>query len=192
MQKLHKNQYVLDNQLLTLGCNWILHWFDIADRQFDIRQVRKGGWGFVNKRDCQPWPRPWPWYGYNPVSSSPIRARHWTRCSTSASDEHRFVYSRNEPFHLLRFFNYLQGSSTSKVALAILRQHRKKKFYLNLINHSFIFIALIQIENPSHSEKIFDWMKENNLFERLFLIQTKDLFESNNISLIHTKYFWSR
>ena len=31
-------------------------------------------------------------------------------------------------------------------------------------------------------------MKENNLFGRLFLIQTKDLFELNNICLIQTKY----
>ena len=32
-------------------------------------------------------------------------------------------------------------------------------------------------------------MKENDLFERLFLIQTKELFELNNISSIQTKYF---
>ena len=31
-------------------------------------------------------------------------------------------------------------------------------------------------------------MKENNLFERLFLIQTKDSFELNNIYLIQTEY----
>ena len=37
-----------------------------------------------------------------------------------------------------------------------------------------------------------DWMKENNLFGRLFLIQTKDLFESNNICLIQAKYLWAK
>ena len=31
-------------------------------------------------------------------------------------------------------------------------------------------------------------MNENNLFERLFLIQTKDSFELNNICMIQTKY----
>ena len=31
-------------------------------------------------------------------------------------------------------------------------------------------------------------MKENNLFERPFLIQARDLFELNNICLIQTKY----
>ena len=35
-------------------------------------------------------------------------------------------------------------------------------------------------------------MKENNLFERLFLVQTKDLFELNNICLIQTKYPWDK
>ena len=35
-----------------------------------------------------------------------------------------------------------------------------------------------------HPEKRFNWMKENNLFERLFLIQIKDLFVLNNLDLI--------
>ena len=58
----------------------------------------------------------------------------------------------------------------------------------------------------SFSEKIFDWIKENYLFESIFLIQTKDLielsrisliqtkdlFELNNICLIQTKYLWAK
>ena len=35
-------------------------------------------------------------------------------------------------------------------------------------------------------------MKENNLFERLFLVQTKYLFELNNICLNKTKYLWAK
>ena len=35
-------------------------------------------------------------------------------------------------------------------------------------------------------------MEENNLFERLFLIQTNDLFQLNNICLIQTKYLWTK
>ena len=35
-------------------------------------------------------------------------------------------------------------------------------------------------------------MKENNLFERLFFIQKKDLFELNNICLIQTEYLWAK
>ena len=34
-------------------------------------------------------------------------------------------------------------------------------------------------------------MVENNLFESLFLIQTKNSFELNNICLIWEKYFWA-
>ena len=37
------------------------------------------------------------------------------------------------------------------------------------------------IHRKFHSEKRFDGIKENNLFERLFLIQTKDLFWWNGI-----------
>ena len=33
-------------------------------------------------------------------------------------------------------------------------------------------------------------MKEINLFKRFFFIQTKDLFELNNICLIQTQYIW--
>ena len=43
-----------------------------------------------------------------------------------------------------------------------------------------------------HSEKRFDWIKENNLFEVLFLIQTKVSFELNNIYFIERKYLWSK
>ena len=35
-------------------------------------------------------------------------------------------------------------------------------------------------------------MKENNLFKRLFLIETKYLFELNNICLIQTEYLWAK
>ena len=35
-------------------------------------------------------------------------------------------------------------------------------------------------------------MKENNLFNDLCFIQTKDLFELNNIFLIPTKYLWAK
>ena len=35
-------------------------------------------------------------------------------------------------------------------------------------------------------------MKENNLFERLFFIRTKDLFELNNIWLIQSKNPWNK
>ena len=35
-------------------------------------------------------------------------------------------------------------------------------------------------------------MKEIILFERLALIQTKNLFELNNICLIQTKYLWTK
>ena len=34
-------------------------------------------------------------------------------------------------------------------------------------------------------------MKENNLFERIFMIQTKDLSELN-ICLIQRKYLWDK
>ena len=35
-------------------------------------------------------------------------------------------------------------------------------------------------------------MKENILFERLSLIQTKYLFELNNICLIQINYLWAK
>ena len=35
-------------------------------------------------------------------------------------------------------------------------------------------------------------MEENNFFKGLFFIQTKDLFELNNICLIQTKYLRSK
>ena len=41
-----------------------------------------------------------------------------------------------------------------------------------------------QILKVLHSEKRFDWMKENHLFERLSLIQRNDLFELNKICLM--------
>ena len=58
----------------------------------------------------------------------------------------------------------------------------------------------------SHSEKRFDWIKENDLFERLSLIQRNDLFKWNKICLIQrndlfkwnkicliqTKYLWTK
>ena len=39
-------------------------------------------------------------------------------------------------------------------------------------------------------KKILMNEKKNNLYERLFFIQTRDLFEFNNICLIQTKYIW--
>ena len=43
-----------------------------------------------------------------------------------------------------------------------------------------------------YREKRFDWVKENNMFEKLSLISKNDLFELNNIFLIQTKYFWAK
>ena len=49
-------------------------------------------------------------------------------------------------------------------------------------------MKIIQNFVHMHSEKIFDWMKENNFFGSLFVIQTKDLFKLNEICLIQTKF----
>ena len=44
----------------------------------------------------------------------------------------------------------------------------------------------------AHSQKRFDWIKENNFFERLSLIWRNDLFELNNIFSIQRKYLWTK
>ena len=46
---------------------------------------------------------------------------------------------------------------------------------------SSIHAKSIRIFSFIHSEKRFDWIIENYLFERLFLIQRNDLFELNRI-----------
>ena len=57
----------------------------------------------------------------------------------------------------------------------------------SLINCYFRISFIISEFDKVHWEKGFDWMKKNNLFERLFLIQTKYLFELNNICFITKK-----
>ena len=66
--------------------------------------------------------------------------------------------------------------------LIIQIRSKSENFYTGRINAEW---------NPTLRKKI--WLiKENNISVRLFLIQTKNVFELNNICSIQTKYLWVR
>ena len=57
---------------------------------------------------------------------------------------------------------------------------KKKKQSWNFLKLKKLFFGRIAM----HSEKRLNWLKENDLFGSLFLIQTKDLFDLYNSCLI--------
>ena len=68
----------------------------------------------------------------------------------------------------------------------ILLQNLMCEFRQNIYTYKYKRKLLV------HSEKWFDWIKENDLFERLSLIWKNDLFELIKICLILTKYLWTK
>ena len=65
------------------------------------------------------------------------------------------------------------------------------KMLENIFSEKIKLEDILAIELTVHSEKRFDWFKQNNLFERLFLIKKEDLFRLNKLSKSESvKIYW--